>query len=516
MNLSLNVLENLKLIQINFDIENKKWIGKIGLDLIPPNMDLNKFGKFFTKCFNKEPGYSYTYEIVGGLIQPMLEKELNEKYKNRYIPIQKLAELNKIKSQPIKSDPYTLSMELNAEMEFFSLTHKLTFKEFVHDEVFGIDFLQNAIQSIEAKLDKTITLVNLKNFKLIDLKSDTELFSCLPKHKVEFELSEQIDSGKSKRLIGFSASSAKLDLSAYPYEFVRWDKLDEFYNLEELIINGQTSYKAWSCGSNEITDTIAWPDTVIDIETINSSIKCLTINNIYRVENKLGCLDWAPELQELILIGCKGGIDILGSVKSCDKLKKIKLINCVPSINLEPDLGSEFLSTFPGSTSIYRLDSGLKNASYDLRSDIPCSTSIVSPFLNSSYALAKNQNEESVHSKYTDYVKEREYNYYQIDSNSKSTNNFAELKKWCDEKKIELIVSDYVDDKKVEKKNFPYFSKVQGNKQVDISIDYEQAVQSLMTQMDPCGSASYPSIFNNPFDINEVNGSNSETLYAQF
>lgn len=497
MNLTLNVYENLKLIQINFEIENKKWIGKFGLETIPSNMDLNKFGKFFTKCFNKEPGYLYTYEIVGksDLTNPSEQLMMQ-------------------KSQSDKPGVCTLSMELNANMEFFSLSHKLTFNEFAADEVFGIDFVKNAIQSIETKLDKTITLINLKSFKLINLKSDTELFTCLPKHKTEFELSEQIELGKSKRLIGFGASSTKLDLSAYPYEYIRWEELANFYNLEELVINGQTSYKSWSCGSNEVTDTIAWPDTVINIETINPNVKYLTINNIYRVEGELGCLDWAPELEELSLIGCKGDINILSSIKTCDKLKKIKLINCIPSIN-----GLATKSTSLGLTPI-------RLASYDLRQDIPCSTTFVSPFLNSSYAIEKEQKKlqyDNLVEKYinnydydNDYESRYEYNPRYKDNKSKEY--FTKLKKWCDEKKIELIVSDYVDDKKVEKENFPYFSKVKGEKPVDIQIDYERAVNSLMTQMDPSGIASYPNVFekDRKFNIDQVEGSNSNALYAQF
>ncbi len=500
MNLTLNVYESLKLIQINFEIENKKWIGKFGLDSIPSNMDLNKFGKFFTKCFNKEPGYSYTYKIDSGVsTNPVNEIVV----KDNFVELVKVSSKQTNSSTSSKHSS-TLSMELNAEMEFFTLSHNLTFKEFVADEIFSVDFVKNAIQSIEAKLNKTITLINLKSFKLIDLKSDTELFSCLPKHRIEFELSEQIESNKSKRLIGFGASSVKLDLSVYPYEYVKWDKLDEFYNLEELVINGQTSYKTWSCGSNEIVDTIIWPDKVIDIETINPNVKHLTINNIYRVEGKLGCLDWAPELQELVLIGCKGEIDFVGSIKSCEKLKKIKLINCIQSISL--------VSTIQHSTSIYRLHSGLKHMSYDLRGDIPCSTSVVSPFLNSSHAtLTRQEENDSTQAAYDKIVQQRANLVTQ-----NTIDHFVELKKWCDEKKIELIVSDYVDDKKVEKENFPYFSKVKGNKQVDISIDYERAVNSLMTQMDPSGIASYPSVFNKPFDINQVDGSNSGTLYAEF
>ncbi len=514
MNLSLNVLEKLKLIQINFEIENKKWVGKFGLDLIPSNMDLKKFEKFFTKCFNKEPGYKYTYEIVGGLTKQ--KRELNEIYENcDQFPNQKLAELNKLKCQPIKPEPLTLYMELNAEMEFFNLTHKLTFKEFVHDEVFGVDFLQNAIQSIEAKLNKTITLINLKGFKLIDLKSDMGPFSYFHKHKTEFELSEQIELGKTKRLIGFEASSSKLDLSAFPYEFIKWNELANFYNLEELIINGQTSYKTWHCGSNEITDTIVWPDTVINIETINPNVKCLTINNIYRIEGELGCLDWAPELQELVLIGCKGSINILDSIKTCDKLKKIKLINCIPSID-----GLATKSTSLGLTPI-------RLASYELRQDIPCSTTFVSPFLNSSYAIEKEQKklqyddliEKYINNYDNGYESRYEYNpRYKDNKSPESKEYFTKLKKWCDEKKIELIISDYVDDEKVKKENFPYFSKVKGEKPVDIQIDYERAVNSLMTQMDPSGIASYPNVFekDKTFNIDQVEGSNSNALYAQF
>lgn len=111
-------------------------------------------------------------------------------------------------------------------------------------------------------------------------------------------------------MVGYKSSETKLDLSSYPYEVVGWTQLTNFYGLEELVLNGQSGYKYFSADSNQV-DTSIFIKDVISIGTINPTVRKVTIDNIYRIDSGLGYMDWAPQLEELTLIGFKGSIEIV-------------------------------------------------------------------------------------------------------------------------------------------------------------------------------------------------------------
>jgi hypothetical protein len=162
----------------------------------------------------------------------------------------------------------------------------------------------------------------------------------------------------------------------------------------------------YAANSNQI-DTSIFIQDVISIGTINPTVKKVTIDNIYRIEGGLGYMDWAPELEELTLIGFKGSIEILKYITRNTKLKKINLINCITSI---PDI-----------------------------QDISINPKLKSPHI------------------YSNKIK---------DLDTYNLNNFIKLAKWCKSKLIAINVTGYQNDenKEIKSTNFPYMTKLEYKK----------------------------------------------------
>jgi len=140
-------------------------------------MGLNKFEKFFTKCYSKELNYCIEYELKGD----------------------------------------NLELKLIASLEFFSIEHKLKFVKSSFNPNITQELIKNIVINLENKLDKIITLVDLRSLE----PNENESLYNPSKHKKEFDLSEQIKTNKTNLLIGYKSSETKLDLSAYPYELVQ-------------------------------------------------------------------------------------------------------------------------------------------------------------------------------------------------------------------------------------------------------------------------------------------------------
>lgn len=412
--------DDLHQIQIIIDQSGCKWVGIFGFEHIPQGMGLDKFGDFFSKCYSNETNCNH--------------KILTQTESN-------------------------LRIKISAQMEFLTLSHELDFNKYTSDPVVSRELIENIKKSIELKLNKMITLIDLRNFKLINLNTEQAIGEYFTKHRIEFELSKLFKNNKQDMLVGYESLTKSLDLSAYPYEYIDWTQINNFYNLEEMVINGQSGYKFFSAAGSNQLDTSIFISEITSIGTINPNLKKLTINNIYRVEGDLGHLDWAPNLEELNLIGCKGKIKIVECIKRNRKLKKINLINCVPRISDPVDPKKE--PTKP----IYRESVLGKNPNYEIKG--------VSPWNNSSIVL---DNPSSTYS--TSIVCLVLEDWANV------------LKHWCLQNNIELNISDYIDDKKTNKYDFPYLEY-----RAD-AVDKEKAAQMdnyhfEMTDMDVSGFKNY-------------------------
>lgn len=445
------VFNKLSQIQIVIDYNGSSYTGLFGLEDLPSQMGLDKFEKFFTKCYSKEPNYTIEYNSQGD----------------------------------------NLELKLIANLEFFSISHKLKFIKSTLNPNLTQEMIKNIVINLETKLDKTVTLVDLRSFEPIVLtdesNKDYNFLSYSSKHKIEYDLSEKIQQDQTNLLVGYKSSETKLDLSAYPYEVVGWTQLSNFYNLEEIIINGQSAYKYFSADSNQV-DTSIFIKDVISIGTINPTVKKVTINNIYRVDSGLGHMDWAPELEELTLIGFKGQIKILKYIKRNSKLKKINLINCLPRL---PDIPA---NPTPNSKPVYRdfvsLQGICDKRSYEIRQELPNPTSIVSPFANSSYALGFGSSK----------IKDFDYE-----------DAWIELVKWCKSKSIEINVSGYQEDKETMSIDFPYMTKISDIKSSNSSNIINDRLMDQMTSMDPSGhmdwskfGESVPKIFKEAINLDQI------------
>lgn len=376
--MQIQKFDKLNKIQIVLDQSGNKWVGIFEPSQIPQNMQLDKFGDFVKKCY------------------------LNE---------------SNCRHQIISQTDSKLVIRLEYQMEFFTLSHELELVKHSSDLLVTRELIENVTKLMDSKLNKMITLVDLRKFEPIIIKYDNQyqyqyqyqnqyqyqygLESA--RHRIEFELSEKINDDKQTILLGYESSIKIIDLSAYPYEYIDWNQINNFYNLEEMIINGQTDYKFCSATSNLLDESI-FLSNIISIGTINPNLRKLSINNIYRVDGDLGYLDWAPNLEELTLIGCKGKIEIIKFIKRNTKLKKINLINCVERI-IDP-----------------------VNSIKLVCQDFPIT----------SLGNTHNTHKTSIENLF--------------DINTK----WQELKAWCQINNIELNLSDYVEDKDTNSYNFPF------------------------------------------------------------
>lgn len=457
LQLQFQILDKLDQIQIVLPYSGSNYVGLFGLGDLPQGMGWDKFEKFFTKCYSQTPDYMIEYKV--------------------------------------SQDSVNLEVNLIASLEFFNISHNLKFVKAVCNPKITIQLIENINKNLESKLDKTITLVDLRSFEPIDLKSQDNL-SNMSKHKIEYDLSDRINSTNTNLLVGYKSSVTKLDLSAYPYEMVKFTQLDNFYNLEELIINGQSGYKFFSADSNQIDGSIFIKD-IISIGTINPNVKKVTINNIYRVEGTLGHMDWAPELEELTLIGVKGSVKIVKFIKRNTKLKKINLINCV--IGLPKPIGKP-----DPSKPVYREDSVVPKTRPNFK--ISSSTPIL--WNDSSYRNCYDY--EQAHKEEYERLYSTSIDSLRGDNKFKPIDEITELVKWCESKSIEITVGGYVNDKETNKDDFPFmerknkFSSAQNN-------DFDSR-KDQMTRMDSSGLASYPNIYE---EFVEMLGTTEQTTLSK-
>jgi hypothetical protein len=187
--MQIQIFTDIQQIQIVLEYNSNKWIGIFKQDKLPSQMTLEKFSQFFTKCYSNET--NYTHKIVE------------------------------------KSDE--LVVKLTAQMDFFTLVHELTFVKCTADPSITRELIDNITKSLETKLNKMITLIDLRKFEPIktsDLISDNTFASYFAKHRIEFELSKQITNNNQLMLVGYESSCKTIDLSAYPYEYIDWTQIN--------------------------------------------------------------------------------------------------------------------------------------------------------------------------------------------------------------------------------------------------------------------------------------------------
>lgn len=150
--MQVEIFEKLSQIQIVIEYNGSSYTGLFGLENLPSQMGLYKFEKFFIKCYSKETDYTIEYNL----------QEDN------------------------------LEVKLIASLEFFNISHKLSFTKSSFNPKITQELIKNIVIDLETKLDKTITLIDLRSFEPINLLDENSVCSNASKHKIEFDLSEKI------------------------------------------------------------------------------------------------------------------------------------------------------------------------------------------------------------------------------------------------------------------------------------------------------------------------------------